>query len=97
MEWKSNLNVVRDCAICTVFEGRIVVTGGVNNLLQLKSVEAYDYYENKWTYLPDMIERRRFHASVSMDNKLFVIGGYYTESSEVFNSFFQKIYHFDCT
>ena len=56
----------------TVFEEKLVVTGGAFT----NSVEAYDYYENKWTYLPDMIEERHYHASVSMGNKLFVIGGY---------------------
>ena len=44
------------------------------------SVETYDYYENKWTYLPDMIESRCDHASVSMGNKMFVIGGSYTST-----------------
>ena len=35
----------------------IVVTGGLNYVLEkLSSVEAYDYYENKWSYLPDINE-----------------------------------------
>ena len=72
----------RGYAACTVFEGKIVVTGNY-----LKSVEAYDYYENKWTYLPDMNKERSCHASVSMGNKLFVIGGYSNTSCEVFDSF----------
>ena len=76
----------RKLADCTVFEGKIVVIGGY----KLKSVEAYDYYENKWTYLPDMIEERHYHASVSMGNKLFVIGGWITTSCEVIDSFYRK-------
>ena len=55
-----------------------------------KSVEAYDYYENKWTYLPDMIEERSNHAAVSMGNKMFVIGGYDNTSCEMFDSFSKK-------
>ena len=35
----TNLNVARNYAACTVFEGKIVVTGGKYNLPQLKSVE----------------------------------------------------------
>ena len=38
----ANLNVVRCYAACTVFEGKIVVTGGNNNDYFIKSVEAYD-------------------------------------------------------
>ena len=55
-----------------------------------KSVEAYDYYENKWNYLPDMIEKRGSHASVSMGNKMFVIGGYNTLTCEIFDSVSRK-------
>ena len=56
-KWNSIANMcsTRSCAGCTVFEGRIVVSGGWNGL---KSVEAYDHHENKWTYLPVMINKR---------------------------------------
>ena len=37
-----------------------------------------------------MIEERQNHASVSMGNKLFVIGGYNISSCEVFDSFSRK-------
>ena len=75
------MNKRRKAASCTVFEGKIVVSGGFS----LNTVESYDFYANKWTYLPSMIEYRSFHASVSMGNKLFVIGGYEISSCEVFN------------
>ena len=77
---------LRYYASCTVFEGKVVVTGGSDK----KSVEAYDYYENKWTYLPDMIEKRSYHASVSMGNKLFVVGGDSISSCEVFDNCSRK-------
>ena len=73
-------------AACTVFEGKIVVTVGDNDWDELQSVEAYDYYENEWTYLRDMIEERSFHSTVSMGNKIFVIGGYETLGCEIFDS-----------
>ena len=44
-------------------------------LKNLKSVEVYNYYENKRTYLPDMNEGRCEHASISMSNKMFAISG----------------------
>ena len=87
----ADLNVARDCAACTVFEGKVVVTGGANYVQgKLKSVEAYDYYEDKWTYLPDMIEARSYHSAVSMGIKMFVIGGFYTSNCEKFDSYSRK-------
>ena len=90
MKKVAGLNLARDCAACTVFEGKIVVTGGDNNQLQLKSIEAYDHYENKRTYLPYLIDKRCDQAAVSMGNRMFVIGGSYTTSSEIFSSFSSK-------
>ena len=66
------------------------MTGGFNDNAIFKSVEIYDYYENKWTYLPDMIEKRSCHAAVSIGNKMFVIGGYHTSTCEIFHSFSRK-------
>ena len=88
----ADLNLARAGASCTVFEGKIVVTWGFSAAknCQLKSVEAYDYHENKWTYLPDIIKERYCHASVSMGNKMFVIGGKLTASCEVFDSVSRK-------
>ena len=63
-----DMNDYRYDAACAVFEGKIIVSGGEN----LKSVEAYDYYENKWTHLPGRFQ----HVLVSMSNKMFVIGEY---------------------
>ena len=76
-----NMKVERFHAACTVFEGKIVMSGGRD----LKSVEAYDHHEDKWTYLPDMIETRCGHSAVTLGNKIFVIGGLYTLSWEVFD------------
>ena len=75
----AEINIHQRYAACTVFEGKIVVSSGIYNL---KSVEAYDFHENKWSFLPDMIQKKYCHGSVGLGNKLFVIG--YT--SEVFDS-----------
>ena len=64
-----DLSVARHYAACTVFEGKIVVTGGYNsNDGLLKSVEEYDYYESKQDYLPYMVEKRCDHATISIGN-----------------------------
>ena len=82
----ADMNEIRYRAACTVYEGKIVVTGGCS-----KSVESYDYNDNKWTYLPDMIDVRLNHALVSMGNKMFVIGGFLRRSTcEIFESCSRK-------
>ena len=69
----ADLQNERCFSACTVFKGKIVVTGGSNSDGSLRSVEAYDHHKNKWTYLSDMIAKRYDHSAVSMGNKMFVI------------------------
>ena len=90
-KWKrvARMNGARSLAEGTIFEGKLVVTGGYNNteLAGLKTVESYDHVSDSWSQMPDTIERRRYHRSVSVRNKLFVVG---RESCEVFDSCFRK-------
>ena len=85
--WKqfAAMNEPRYTAACAVFEGRIVVSGG-SNYGELNTVEAYDHVADLWTNMPNMIERRERHKSASVKNKLFVIGGWWTTTSEVYDS-----------
>ena len=82
-------------AACSVFGGKVVVSGGWNNASRwddpLKSVEVYDHVADEWSYMPDMNEGRSSHKSVAIQNKLFVIGG--THGTAFLNS----IEVFDCT
>ena len=65
-----------------MFDGKIVISGGYSSEYEYsKSVEAYDHYENKWTYLPDMQFRRWGHSAVSKSNKMFIIKGISKEYS----------------
>ena len=81
-----NMNKRRSAAACAVFEGKIIVSGGKEKLIDhLRSVEAYDHYENKWFYFPDMVEARVRHSLVTLGNKVFAISGYYKYSWEVFD------------
>ena len=43
--------------------------------------------------MPNTIDNRSNHASVSMGNKMFVIGGYYTSTCEIFDSYSTKFTH----
>ena len=87
-KWKqiAKINVTRQLASCAVFEGRIVVSGGISDG-NMKTVEAYDHVDDSWKYMPSMIERRDFHKSVAIKNKLFLVGGSTFDSCiEVFDS-----------
>ena len=79
------MNHQRSWSACTVLEGRIVVPGGAHNGA-LKSIESYDHHENKWSYLPEMNFKRSDHVAVSICNKIFVVGGNWKMTGEVFDN-----------
>ena len=87
----ADLQNERCFSACTVFEGKIVVTGGNSNNGSLRSVEAYDHHENKWTYLSDMVTKRYGHSAVSMGNKMFVICKGYPVYYEFFDNISRKL------
>ena len=84
----------RQNSSCAVFEGKIVVTGGLYmenfSHRELNCSESYCFYENKWKKFPNLMAKRCNHATVSMGNKLFVIGGNYENNGEVFDSVTNK-------
>ena len=92
-EERSKMKDSRIDAACAVFGGRVVVSGGGTELQRVpwiqekKTVEVYDQCSNEWSQLPNMIEARSGHASVSIKNKLYVISGIGTRQCEVFDSF----------
>ena len=53
--------------------------------IALKTVEQYDPFNDSWSKFPSMINTRCCHKSVTIKNKLFVIGGG-TETCEVYDS-----------
>ena len=76
-QWNNiaNMNDDRIFHAIEIFEGRIVVSGGMGNAgNDLNTVEAYDHVADSWSYMPSMIETRSDHKSVAIRNKLFVIG-----------------------
>ena len=64
----------RMSAACVVFQGNIVVSGGMNYYNDLNSVESYDVFANKWSLMPSTINSHRCHSLVVVKDKLFVIG-----------------------
>ena len=91
--WKkvSGMNESRAAAACTVFEGRIIVSGGhiqgIHN--NSKTVESYDVMADTWSSMPNMISSKSYHRLVAVKSKLFVIG-FDTDTSEVFDSICKK-------
>ena len=71
----------------SVFEGRVVVSGGSNSdEIILNTVEAFDHVGDTWEKMPNMINGRFGHKSIAVKNKLFVVGGIDTNDCEVFDS-----------
>ena len=87
LDWKeiSRMSNARMFSASSVFEGRIVVSGG-RFFDRLNTVEAYDPVGDILENLPNMINERERHKSVAVKNKLFVIDGLQTYSCEVFDS-----------
>ena len=87
----SRMSEPRVSAACTVFQGRVVVSGGFdvqngNFEIDFHTVEMYDHTSNSWSYMPQMNEARSFHGSVAIRNKIFVVGGLRKNTCEVFDT-----------
>ena len=85
----ARMNDARSEAACAVFEGKIIVSGGKNNinLNGVNTVEMYDHITNTWSFMPNMIKRRVDHSSAAINNKLFVFGSRYGNGKETFEVF----------
>ena len=90
--WKevAKMREAKDDASCSVFEGKLVVSGGFADYQEgIKTVEAYDHVANTWTYMPDLVDGRYQHRSCAMKNKLYIISGS-AHSLEVYSSYCNK-------
>ena len=91
----ARMSEIRGDAACTIFGGKIVVSGGVtrnNRMLLLystNSVEVYDHIADAWSYMPDMMVGKRQHSLVAIKSKLFVIARH-RDDCEVFDKFTKK-------
>lgn len=61
-------------AACTVFEERVVISGGYNSIRTLKTVEAYYHIAIEWSYMPSMIKAKYYHKLVTDKNNFFTVG-----------------------
>ena len=90
IECVSGMQRSRCCHSCVVYGGKIVVIGGISGTIN--SVESYDHFEDKWMYMPDLIEEKIGNESVAMGNKFYVIGynKNKTRNCEVFDNISNK-------
>ena len=64
----------REYSACCVFNGMIIVCGGINNDRDtINSVESYDVIAEMWSSMPEMVKSRRHHSLVVARKKLFVV------------------------
>ena len=63
------LNVPRCTAGRTVFEGKIVISGGHSVKNDLRSVEVYDYFADTRALMPNMVDIRFGHSLLAVKNK----------------------------
>ena len=88
------LNLPRFKAACAVFQGNIVVSGGLvpgiepifGDPCNLETSTVEVFKDGKWSGMPSTVYRVSGHSLVAVKNKLFVIG----DSFEVFDDICRK-------
>ncbi|XP_048135216.1 uncharacterized protein LOC115743690 isoform X2 [Rhodamnia argentea] len=71
----SPMRSVRSQASVAKLRGELYVFGGVHDDVWHNTVESYSQEYDKWTELPSMIRKRGSLAGVSLNDKIFAIGG----------------------
>ena len=78
-------------AASTVFGGKVVISGGINNIGLLRTVEAYDHVADKWSYMPSLIHESCDHNMSAVSNKLYALGcSFSPDIIEVYDTFCKK-------
>uniref|UniRef100_A0A8C7VXC7 Kelch-like family member 41a n=1 Tax=Oncorhynchus mykiss TaxID=8022 RepID=A0A8C7VXC7_ONCMY len=83
-EWKelSAMKMARSMFGAVVHNGKIVVTGGVNEDGVTAASEAYDFGNNKWVPFTDFPQERSSVNLVSSGGLLYAIGGFTIVATE---------------
>merc|ERR1712025_419430 len=64
------------CAVSLKDENKIMVLGGYNGTVRVKTTEIYDPVTNSWTYGPPMLRERSNFTACTFKKEVVVIGGY---------------------
>ncbi|MBI4747704.1 MAG: hypothetical protein HY774_04410 [Acidobacteria bacterium] len=71
----SNQEARQEVAVTEV-QGRIYLIGGISNRIVSNTVERYDPVADTWARVAPVPERLHHTTAVSLNNRIFVIGGY---------------------
>lgn len=81
-EWeqKSNMSTTRSAVTAAVYNQKIYVFGGYydsfdKKLIRTDAVEIYDPETDTWSQGANMPTARSWSSAITLDNKIFVIGG----------------------
>uniref|UniRef100_A0A3P8Q424 BTB domain-containing protein n=1 Tax=Astatotilapia calliptera TaxID=8154 RepID=A0A3P8Q424_ASTCA len=86
----TEMSASRSAAGVTVFDGRIVVSGGHDGLQIFNTVEYYNHHTNRWHPAAPMLNKRCRHGAAALGSHMYVAGGYdgsgFLSGAEVFSS-----------
>ena len=97
-KWRRMADMVkpRVFSACCAFQGRIVVSGGYHERRASREAEEFDPIKNEWKKLPCcMVKARYMHASVQINNKLYMVGGH-SRDMEVYDGVSGKFAMIKC-
>ena len=86
----SSMPTVRRNPKAVFLKGEVYFFGGRNKRCTGEmSVEKYSPYNNKWSVVTQMFDKRQYYCACPFINKLYIIGGYCFQNFEVTNSCLQ--------
>ena len=97
-EKKADLPSPRAGAAEALYKGKIYLFGGVSNSdqsvngIKQKTTFVYDPQSDSWTQKKDMPTSRAAATAVVVNNKIYVIGGYYDSNGKVVRTNVVEIY-----
>ena len=79
------MNVSRSLLAAVILDDCIIAIGGHDGDHVLASVECYSFRSKKWSFLTPMKTARQGHSACVLDGKIYVVGGWGTNSIEMYN------------
>ena len=77
LKWRevASMDKARSASDCAVFNGKLVVAGGICGGGNLASTELYEEQSSTWRMISSLNRSRRDHALVVCEGRLYAIGG----------------------
>ena len=81
------MNYRRSYHSCVIHEHKIIALGGMGVGGGIPSVESYCFHSKSWTLINPLSADRWGHCACIFDDKIYVIGGFKSDSVEVYNPY----------